>query len=84
MSYLERLKKLDTPTIGGVISIKRPSDTFDTSYRSHIPENQFLADSEVKRNQSRCSDCINLNPCPSARNIKGQCPINFTKRKNDE
>ena len=91
MSYLERLKKLNMPPIGSVVSVERPLDTLDTSDKSlisvkndaldtldtskhsRIPENQFLPDSQVKRNQSRCSDCINLYPCPEARNITGRC-----------
>ena len=99
MSYLEQLKKLNTPTIGSAISTKRPFDTFDTTDKKHIsankeafdtfdtsdssriPEIQFLADSEIKRNQSRCSNCIHLYPCPSARNIKGQCPANYKLQK---
>ena len=77
MSYLEQLKKLNMATIGSVVSIERPLDTLDTSDKRLVPEIQFLADAQIKRNQSRCPGCINLNPCPSARNIKGQCPTNY-------
>ena len=73
MSYLERLKKLNMPPIGSVVSVEKPLDTLDTSKHSRIPENQFIADSVIQSNQSRCSDCINLYPCPEARNITGRC-----------
>ena len=59
---------------------KGTSDTFDTTNKRHIPKIQFLADSQIKRNQARCSNCIYLNPCPSARNIKGECPSGYKIR----
>ena len=81
MSYLEQLKKLNMATIATAITDTRPSGSCVSRYSEHIPENQFLADSQIKLNQARCSNCINLYQCSSARNIKGQCPSDFTKRK---
>jgi len=77
MSYLEQLKKLNKPTIPADITDKSPFVPFVSTYGGHISENIFLPDSKIKSNQSRCSDCINLNSCPSARNLKGECPSNF-------
>lgn len=77
MSYLERLKKLNTPTLPTDTTDTRTSGSYGSAYSGHIREIKFLADSQIKLNQSRCSDCINLYPCPSARNINVQCPTNY-------